>query len=74
MTKETALKIIWDSCIHNEETKEAYEVLKNDTRPQGKWIEYDTASHHYKCNQCNADYNRFMVKPNFCPYCGADMR
>lgn len=38
MTKETALKIFWDSCIHNEETKEAYEVLKNEVRPQNDLI------------------------------------
>ena len=52
-----------------------YEMAKNKFgRPQGEWIEYNTACHHYKCDQCNADYNSFMVKPNFCPNCGADMR
>ena len=43
-------------------------------RLKGKWIEYNTACHHYKCDQCNADYNTLMLKPNFCPNCGVDMR
>ena len=41
--------------------------------PKGKWIEYNTVCRHYKCDQCNADYNNFMLKPNFCPNCGAKM-
>lgn len=41
MTQEIALHIIWDSCMHNEETSEAFKVLKNNTRPQGE------------CKDCN---------------------
>jgi len=86
MTNEDAIHILLNSNEYHhakgdlphsaasiEAFNKAVEALKAE-RPQGEWIEYDTACHHYKCNQCNADYNRFMVKPNFCPNCGAEMR
>ena len=73
MKKETALKILWDNCIHNEETKEAYKVLKNDTRPQGEWIFRSgvTCGGYYKCNKCG-EVER--AEKNFCSNCGARMR
>ena len=49
------------------------ECYKCSQIPKGKWIEYNTVCRHYKCDQCDADYNNFMLKPNFCPNCGAKM-
>lgn len=75
MGQETALNILWNSCMHNEETKEAYNVLKNNTRQQGRWV-FKSSGLGYgymKCNQC--DFSNFRkVNYNFCPHCGADMR
>lgn len=70
MKKEIALKLLWDSCIHNEETKEAYEVLKNDTRPQGEWINTSPYDIEGECSLCCYLSNKCY---NFCPNCGARM-
>ena len=74
---ERALAIIdrlrTDGHINNKEQGTLRRAILLPERPQGEWIEYNTACHHYKCDQCNADYNSFMVKPNFCPNCGAKM-
>lgn len=78
MTQEIALKILWDSCIHNEETKEAYKVLRNDTRPQGEWIEGENGN--IKCNQCGCEirYSYLIGNkpdfPKFCCDCGVEMK
>lgn len=57
-------------------------------RPQGEWIDeadkYDASFgiHDYRCSNCNSYADEYIGghewytagKPNFCPYCGADMR
>lgn len=57
-------------------------------RPRGKWIDeadkYDASFgiHDYRCSNCNSYADEYIGghewytagKPNFCPYCGADMR
>ena len=77
MKQEIALQIIWDSCMHNEETSEAFKVLKNSTRPQGKWKVYGTQGGvpitDY-CSNCKYEVKWYKYKYNFCPNCGADMR
>ena len=66
---------------------EGYEKGKAD-RPQGEWIDeadkYDASFgiHDYRCSNCNSYADEYIGghewytagKPNFCPYCGADMR
>lgn len=79
MTQEIALKILWDSCCHNLDTQKAYKVLKNDTRPQGKWIENSlTIEKTLNCSICGARPRQsvygYYFHDNFCPECGADMR
>ena len=57
-------------------------------RPQGEWIDeadkYDASFgiHDYRCSNCHSYADEYIgghewytaSKPNFCPYCGADMR
>ena len=87
MTQEIALKILWDSCCHNLDTQKAYKVLKNDTRPQGKWIKVkeermsvDMSGEivtRYKCSKCGRVIATFPSKlADYYPFChcGADMR
>lgn len=71
MKNDTALKILWDSCIHNEETKEAYEVLKNDTRPQAEWKRIIEEDNDRECSVCG--FQEDGMSWNFCPQCGARM-
>lgn len=78
MKNDTALKILWDSCIHNEETKEAYEVLKNDTRSQGEWIRTGSLGNgnaHYECSKCHyGDEHAESQEVPYCWHCGASMK
>lgn len=67
---------------------EAVEVLPSADRPQGEWVDeadkYDASFgiHDYRCSNCNSYADEYIGghewytagKPNFCPYCGADMR
>lgn len=55
---------------------------------RGEWIDeadkYDASFgiHDYRCSNCNSYADEYICghewytagKPNFCPYCGADMR
>lgn len=73
MKNDTALKILWDSCIHNEETKEAYEVLKNDTRPQGEWLFTEIDENYHVYGQCSVCKERNRIG-KACRSCGARMK
>lgn len=59
--------------------------MKLVERKKGKWIITDEDRHiwHCKCPECGRDPQYFISGsedwwmndlPNFCPYCGADMR
>lgn len=64
------------------------ELVPSADRPQGEWIDeadkYDASFgiHDYRCSNCNSYADEYIGghewytagKPNFCPYCGADMR
>ena len=68
---------------------EVYDAPSIDIEPKrGEWIDeadkYDASFgiHDYRCSNCNSYADEYIGghewytagKPNFCPYCGADMR
>lgn len=67
---------------------EALDSAPSIERERGEWIDeadkYDASFgiHDYRCSNCNSYADEYICghewytagKPNFCPYCGADMR
>lgn len=73
----------------NECAKRIKALPSIDIEPKrGEWIDeadkYDASFgiHDYRCSNCNSYADEYigghewytMYKPNYCPYCGADMR
>ena len=77
MTREIALITLWDYCMHNEKTREAYKVLKDYTRPQGEWIRTGSigdGNANYECSNCHhSDIHAEEQKVPYCWFCGAKM-
>lgn len=63
---------------------EVFQRMINDAptvqadRPHGEWVKSKIPNELYVCSNCGGacwsyDYERTIVKSNFCPNCGADM-
>lgn len=85
--REDAIKAV-DAFLGTDSIVERIKRLPSADRPQGEWIDeadkYDASFgiHDYRCSNCNSYADEYIGghewytagKPNFCPYCGADMR
>ena len=56
-------------------------ALSEDSQPvvYGEWVESEIPNELYVCSNCGGacwsyDYERSIVKSNFCPNCGAKMK
>ena len=72
----TRLAALWH---YEQALDETIEALKQEPVKHGKWVESEISNELYNCSNCGGacwsyDYERTIVKSNFCPNCGADMR
>lgn len=87
MTREEVISTleVWierDNAMEYADRAENIEIYKmaikalEQTRPKGTWIfkndNIAIPTGYYQCSECKE--GKLLVKDNFCPNCGADMR
>lgn len=84
MTKADAIEVLIanypSSCYGQlrEAVDEAIEALEQPERKKGFWFtlkkgDKGYSNEDFKCSVCGKPNSTQIPKPNFCPYCGADM-